>query len=675
MSSIGPESESNQDLTGTEPRLFEPDEDNEINETLAIAEQAEPIVSDEPSEPKSVSSERSRAADIIGSLLIEASLISAEQLRRVRRIQDRLPNPTDIVSVLEELRIATREDIREALKSLRCRIPIPLGLLLVELAYIREAELKVALSIQKGRPHEGLGSILVSCHSMTEDQLVEVLSIQLGIERVIPSDAEIDPQLWQQSKWLRAYNLVPIGKRDRNIVLAFADPLNSKHVEAARRIFGKDIIIGLAGITEIHEAIDRLNVQKRKAAVFAESDIVETVNQILKDATASNTSDIHIEPQKHQLQVRFRQDGVLVNYRTFPLEVAPALTSRLKVMAKLDIAEKRRHQDGRMYFDSNEAPVDLRISTYVSVHGETVVLRILNTRSQLLNIRQLGMGPRMLQSYVDNALDAPSGVVIITGPTGSGKTTTLYSSVHYLNRPHTSIITAEDPVEYVVDGVTQCSINPRIGLTFEDTLKSIVRQDPDVIVIGEIRDTFSAETAIQAALTGHKILTTFHTEDSIGGVVRLLNMEIEAFLVSSTVVSVLAQRLIRRICPHCFEEERLGTHQLSRLGYELRDAEGLTFRVGRGCKECYFTGYRGRVAVFELLTLNQQVKDAILLKKTSYEIRRLSTETTGLVTLLEDAIYKAVQGMTTFEEIIRTIPRLGKPRHISEIRRLIGEVH
>jgi type IV pilus assembly protein PilB len=246
--------------------------------------------------------------------------------------------------------------------------------------------------------------------------------------------------------------------------------------------------------------------------------------------------------------------------------------------------------------------------------------------------------------------------------------------VHYLNRPHTSIITAEDPVEYVVEGVTQCSINPKIGLTFEDTLKHIVRQDPDVIVIGEIRDTFSAQTAIQAALTGHKVLTTLHTEDSIGGVVRLLNMEIEAFLVSSTVVSVLAQRLVRRVCQHCGQEEPLNSHQLTRLGFEPNDNQGLAFKVGRGCAECRFTGYRGRVAVFELLTLNQQVKDAILSKKTSYEIRRLSVETTGLVTLLEDAILKAVQGQTSFDEIIRQIPRLGRPRQTSEIRRLLGEI-
>ena len=631
--------------------------DQGSNQTIAAAER--------PIEP----------ADIIGNLLVETGLLNADQLRRVRRIQDRLPNTTNLVTVLEELRLATREQVRAALKSKKCRIPVRLTDLLVELGYIRETDLKLALSIQKERPHQKIGTILVEINALREESLVEILSIQLGLEQLDPKTTTIDPQFWQESKWLRANELIPIGRRGVAVVVAFADPLNKKQVEAAKKVFGKDIIIGISGKREIQEAIERNNVQRPKAAfAFVENVIIETVNQILRDAISSNASDIHLEPQKNHLQVRFRQDGVLVNYQTFPSEISSPLTSRLKVMAKMDIAEKRRHQDGRLLFEDNGHAVDFRISTYVCVYGETIVLRILNTRSQLLNIKQLGMGPRMLQTFLECALDAPSGVVIVTGPTGSGKTTTLYSSVHYLNHPNTSIITAEDPVEYVVSGVTQCSINPRIGLTFEDTLKHIVRQDPDVIVIGEIRDTFSAETAIQAALTGHKVLTTFHTEDSIGGLVRLLNMNIEAFLVSSTVVSVLAQRLVRRVCPNCSEDEAIGTHQLARLGYSTKDLQGLTFKVGRGCNDCHFVGYKGRVAVFELLTLNDQVKDAVISKKSSYEIRRLSTETTGLVTLLEDAIYKAVQGLTTFDEIMRQIPRLDRPRHISEIRRLLGEI-
>jgi type IV pilus assembly protein PilB len=229
-------------------------------------------------------------------------------------------------------------------------------------------------------------------------------------------------------------------------------------------------------------------------------------------------------------------------------------------------------------------------------------------------------------------------------------------------------------VEYIVDGISQCSINPKINVTYEDTLKHIVRQDPDVIVIGEIRDQFSAETAIQAALTGHKVLTTFHTEDSIGGLLRLLNMNIEAFLISSTVISVVAQRLVRRVCPHCAKDHPLTPQEIRRLGYEPREAMGLTLKIGTGCPKCRFRGYSGRVAVFELLVLNELVKDAILARRTSYEIRRISVESSGLVTLLEDAIYKAAEGLTSYEEIIRRIPRLSKPRPLSVIQQhLKGE--
>jgi type IV pilus assembly protein PilB len=613
-------------------------------------------------------------ADIIGGMLVEAGLMSADQLRRVRRIQERVPTPTSLVAIIEELRLGARDQVREALKSRKRRIPVRLTDLLIELGYIRDSDMKLALSIQKERPAQKIGSILVETRALTEERLVEILAIQLGIERLDLRSCMLDPQIWQDLKWLRANDLIPVERRGTSVVVAFADPLNRKQVEAAQKAFGRDLIVGIAGRTEIQDAIDHQNQQKPRAFAFGENVVVETVNQILRAAVNSNTSDIHIEPQKNNLHVRFRQDGVLVKYQTFPLEAAPALTSRLKVMAKMDIAEKRRHQDGRLLFEDGGIGVDLRISTYASIHGETIVLRLLNTRSQLLDIKQLGMGPRMLQNYLESALDVPSGVVIVTGPTGSGKTTTLYSSVHYLNHPHTSIITAEDPVEYVVEGVTQCSINPRIGLTYEDTLKHIVRQDPDVIVIGEVRDTFSAETAIQAALTGHKVLTTFHTEDSIGGLVRLLNMNIEAFLVSSTVVSVLAQRLVRKVCPYCAEDEPVGVHQIARLGYATRDLQDLRFKIGRGCNDCHFLGYKGRIAVFELLTLNDQVKDAVLSRKSSYEIRRMSMETTGLVTLLEDALYKAMQGLTTFDEIMRQVPRLDRPRPISEIRRLLGEI-
>jgi len=389
-------------------------------------------------------------------------------------------------------------------------------------------------------------------------------------------------------------------------------------------------------------------------------------------AIADGVSDIHLEPLKDKLRVRMRQDGVLIPREDLPRDILRPLVSRLKVMAGADIAERRRHQDGRIIFEHGSNKIDLRVSFYGTVFGEKTVLRLLNNRSRLLDVSEIGMTPRTLENFRENVLDNPSGVVLVTGPTGSGKTTTLYGSINYLNNPNTSIITAEDPVEYVIEGINQCSINTKIGVTYEETLRHIVRQDPDVIVIGEIRDKFSADTAIQAALTGHKVLTTFHTEDSIGGLLRLLHMDIEAFLISSTVVCVVAQRLLRRVCTRCGEDHELTPDEIRRLGYNPADVRRLTFQRGSGCPECNFLGYRGRVGVFEVLVLDEQVRDALINRKTSFEIRRICNQSTGMVSLLEDGIVKASQGHTSFEEILRTLPRLGKPRPLPELHRLLG---
>jgi len=614
------------------------------------------------------------AGDSIAELLVSGGHLTSEQLKYGRRILSKLPSRTSLISVLQELHFVTPEKVRETLRE--NLVKIPLGELLVELGCLRESDLKMALSIQREKPGTKLGQILVSSRLIAEEDLIEILSCQIGFEALNPSLFAPDPDFLRAAPiaWFRNNDCAPLSRRNGAVVMAFADPMDQRQIEAARRLFGDNLVVGIAQREEIQQALNRLESarQRGSAPQATENIVVQTVNEILSDAADNNVSDVHIEPMKEYLRVRFRKDGVLVAYKDMPLDIAPSLTSRIKIMASADIAEKRRHQDGRIAFDYKGNPLDIRVSTYGTIFGETIVMRLLNNRSQVLDIRDIGMAPLIQERYIEDALDTPSGVVIITGPTGSGKTTTLYASVQHLNNPQTSIITAEDPVEYVIEGISQCSINPKINVTFEDTLKHMVRQDPDIMVIGEIRDPFSAETAIQAALTGHKVLTTFHTEDSIGGLLRLLNMNIEAFLISSTVVSVVAQRLLRRLCPHCSESQPLTAQQLRRLRYETKDMPSLTFKVGRGCARCRYTGYMGRIPVFELLVLNEPVKDAIIARKTSYEIRRLSTETTGLVTLLEDAIYKALQGFTSCEEIIRQVPRLAKPRPIGELRRLLG---
>ncbi len=618
--------------------------------------------------------DQSATSTTIGELLVRCGLVTPDQLAYAKRIKAKLGGARTLLAVLEGLHFVAPEQVRETLRA--NRISVPLGGLLVELGYIGESELEMALSLQSDRPGSRLGSIIVESRYLTEEDLVQVLSMQLGFERLDPLSSSPDPEILRLApfRWYRSNDLLPLGRRGDSIVVAFADPLNRQQVEWARRVFGENLIIGIACRREVREAIDRVEHGRKPetAGPISENAIVQTINQIIADAAEMMASDVHLEPQKDRLRIRFRQDGVLIHYKDFSLDMTAPLVSRLKILAKADIAEKRRHQDGRISFEWQGLALDIRLSTYVTINGETIVLRLLNNRKQLRDLKELGMAPRVLQRYTEDVLDAPSGVVIVTGPTGSGKTTTLYASVNYLNNPQTSIITAEDPVEYIIDGISQCSINPKINVTYQDTLKHIVRQDPDVIVIGEIRDLFSAETAIKAALTGHKVLTTFHTEDSIGGLLRLLNMDIEAFLISSTVVSVVAQRLVRRVCPQCAEDQALTPHQARRLGYEPRDLQGYSMKVSRGCSRCRFTGYSGRIVVLELLVLNEQVRDALIARKTSYEIRRIGTETTGMVTLLEDGILKALQGLTTLDELIRTIPRLSKPRPINKIRTLLG---
>jgi type IV pilus assembly protein PilB len=403
------------------------------------------------------------------------------------------------------------------------------------------------------------------------------------------------------------------------------------------------------------------------------STVVGTVNAIILGAIKNRASDIHIEPMEDRLQVRFREDGVLNHFNDYSREIIPALTSRMKILCQADITEKRRHQGGRIMFEYDEGQLDLRVSFFVTIHGEKIVLRLLNRKQELYDLQSIGLAPRMLARFLEDAVYQPSGVVLVTGPTGSGKTSTVYSCIHALKSPQVSIITAEEPVEYVIEGVAQCSIDPKIDLTFEETLRHIVRQDPDVIVIGEIRDSYSAEVAVQAALTGHKVLSTFHTEDSIGGLIRLLNMDIAPFLVSSTVVSVLAQRLLRRVCPHCAVDTKPTPVQLQRLRCTQNDLQPGHFKKGRGCRECKQSGYRGRIGVFELLVLDERVRTAILERKTSYEIRSISIEYSGLTTLVEDGLVKAAAGITTLDEVLRCLPLFSPPRPLVELRRLAGE--
>ncbi|HAS51995.1 MAG TPA: secretion system protein E [Gammaproteobacteria bacterium] len=615
----------------------------------------------------------------IAKFLVEDGVLTQEQLAYALRVRAKLSTERPLLSILNEIGYVSPEQQRTTLR--KHRISVRIGALLVELGYLREQDLRAALSLQReAGTGQKLGDILLENHFIEENKLIEVLADQLGFPQITPDLGDIDRKLLEKANpnWYQQRNLLPIRIEDRRILVAFADPLDQRIRQEVTRLFGLEVTPLITSKRAIRETLDAYKRQGQNLAVPTlqvdeTKQVVKMAHTMLLDAMNAQASDIHIEPMKNEVRIRFRCDGVLAIYKTFDKRLAPAFANRIKILGKADIAERRRHQDGHIAFEdpNNGRQIDIRVSVYVTVYGEKIVLRLLR-KAQLVPLEQIGMFPRTLSRFYDDALDLPSGIIMITGPTGTGKTTTLYSAVNYLNSIDRCIITVEDPVEYIIEGIAQCSLNPKIDVTFETTLPHILRQDPDVIVLGEIRDRFSADAAIQAALTGHKVLTTFHTEDTIGGLLRLMNMDIETFMISSTVVSVLAQRLLRRVCPNCAEPYQPNSTELQRLGYKRHDLDGTTFRQGRGCAHCHHTGYRGRVGVFELLVLNVSVKDAILQKCTSHEIRRISLETSGMVTLMEDGLVKASRGDTTLAEVFRYLPRLDKPRPLIELKRLVG---
>ncbi len=606
--------------------------------------------------------------------LVNKAYLTDKQIEYARRVQSKLEQSRPLLQVIKELKYITDDQIGKALRE--HPVSIRIGELLVELGYITASDLNVALAIQaEEKSTRKLGEILIECQFIQEQALVEGLSLQLGVPFVQPEWGTIDRKLFARVplKWYDMHHLLPIRAKGGAITVAFADPLDQEELQAARQVFGDRLVTAIACKSAIQEAVLKAQRAEMKKQVSAldEQFIVKLVDDIILAAVQRDASDVHLEPLKAHLRVRFRQDGVLMHFEDYPPETAPAVASRIKVLCEVDITEKRRHQGGRFFFDHPDGQLDIRASFYVTVHGEKVVLRLLNRHGQLRKIGDLGLSGRIQKRFVEEALDLPSGVLLFTGPTGSGKTTTVYSCLHHIANPQMSIVTAEEPVEYVIDGISQCSINPKIGLTYEETLRHILRQDPDVIVIGEIRDNFSAEVAVQAALTGHKVLTTFHTEDSVGGLIRLLNMSIEAFMISSTVVSVMSQRLLRKVCPFCATPHKPTAQELQRLGYSFNDITGAQLQKGQGCSNCQHSGYRGRVGIYELLILDQLVRDAILEHRPSKELRQISTDSAGLITLLEDGINKAAEGVTTIDELLRSLPRLQSPRPMAELRRLI----
>ncbi len=522
---------------------------------------------------------------------------------------------------------------------------------------------------------ERLGEALVALGAVTTEDVLRALARQQNLQFLsrdeLPSALPVVKNL--SAKYLRQYAVCPVSVENGLLTVATADPLNPLVVDDLQQSTGLAVKLVVSAPDAIGEAIDRTydgaatplqrivegmedeggaagdeDVNHLRDMAF-EAPVVRLVNLLIENAIGAEASDIHIEPFEDTLRVRYRLDGILFEQEAPPRRLQAAVTSRIKLMAEMNIAERRLPQDGRIRVTLHGRRVDIRVSTMPTVHGESIVMRLLDRASVFLPLEKLGFAPDTLARF-DALIKRPHGILLVTGPTGSGKTTTLYGALDKINSTDLKIITVEDPVEYQLKGVNQIPVKPKIGLTFATGLRHIVRQDPDVILIGEIRDLETAEIAIQAALTGHLVFSTLHTNDAPGAITRLQDMGVEPYLVASVLEGVLAQRLLRRVCQACRTPDAPNAADLEALGIE--GAAGAELWRGRGCDECRGTGYRGRTGIYELFPITEDARSLILRRAPSRDIRREAVEH-GMVTLRLDGWRKACAGVTTVEEILR----------------------
>jgi len=604
-------------------------------------------------------------------MLIDDGLLTVTQVKKAARVQAKLGGSKLLATIFVELGMITEDEHRRVVckhgRSFR------LGDLFCELGYVSLAQLRQAEEALRQAPGTKIGDIFRQLGMVDDRQLAQALSEQLGLPLVHVDLDTVDRKLLSQFsvKFMRMHMTVPYEEGSSRVSIATSNPLHNPAIEEIERRLHKKSRVVIAAESALIALLDKLETAGGKESEQHDQ-VADIVDSILLAAIREGASDIHIEPMEVHTRIRLRLDGVLIHKMDLPGELAHRVVARLKVLASMDISDCRRHQDGRFTREVGHETADYRVSTYVSLYGENMVMRVLRSAGGLKNLEQISMSRGLLDRFKYEALDVPTGVILITGPTGSGKTTTLYAAIDYLNRPTTKIITVEDPVEYIVPGIIQCSVDAVAGRSFDESLKAVVRQDPDVIVMGEVRDRASAQVAVQASLTGHKVLTTFHTEDSIGGLLRLIDMGIETFLISSTVVSILAQRLIRTICPDCRQAYMPNRRIANIIGLGDAALKGHTFYRGTGCATCYGTGYHGRTALHELLVLNEDVREAILAQRPSHEVRKISCESTNLLSLMENGLYKVLQGLTTVEEVYRVVPRTDSHRTVEDIYKLMG---
>jgi general secretion pathway protein E len=564
----------------------------------------------------------------------------------------------------------------------------PLGQILQQKFSLSPDRLEEGLRIQKEKGGR-LGEILIRIKAVKEEEVLEALGIQLSLSywpTLEPHQLDLALLSKVPIGFAKRHELLPVshenlpaGQAGGRVIVAIADPLNLFALDDLRVVLADDVVpVIVSGKKILHcinqvydravadsaeqvvedlgaESLDRLASELEEPQDLLEATdeapIIRLVNSLLFEAVKERASDIHFEPYEKDLVVRYRIDGVLYNILTPPKRFQSSIISRIKIMASLDIAEKRLPQDGRIGIKIAGRAVDIRVSVIPTAHGERVVLRLLDKGTRLFGLEEIGLDADQLR-IMDQIIRMSHGILLVTGPTGSGKSTTLYGALSKINSPDINIITIEDPVEYQIKGIGQIQVNPKISLTFANGLRSILRQDPDVIMVGEIRDVETAEIAIHASLTGHLVFSTLHTNDAAGAITRLIDMGIEPFLVSSSLIAILAQRLVRLICPECRQGYRPVADELVKLGLNQKEAKSVTLYRGVGCNHCMKTGYRWRTGIYETLLVDDVIRSLILSKTDANTIRSRAMEK-GMLTLRQDGARKVLAGLTTTEEVLR----------------------
>jgi type IV pilus assembly protein PilB len=579
-------------------------------------------------------------------------------------------------------------------------MPVRIGELLLKEKRVTPEQLQEALNYQKANGGK-LGHNLVKLGYVKDEEITALLSKQYGVPSINLSEFDIDPLVIKliPGETAQKYQIIPVSRSGATLTIAMTDPTNVFAMDDIKFMTGYNVEPVVASEAAVVEALAKYYSMKAAAAgpslsgpsalevatkaleelpqidaadvevledleeisVEAlarqgeEAPVIRLVNVMLMSAISKGASDIHIEPYEKEMRVRYRIDGVLYNIMAPPMKYRDPIAARVKILAKLDIAEKRLPQDGRIkirYSDNGrQKEIDFRVSCLPTLFGEKIVLRLLDRDKLMLDMTKLGFESESLQKF-EAAIERPWGMVLVTGPTGSGKTNTLYSSISRINKPETNIMTAEDPVEFNLPGINQVQIRENIGLNFAAALRSFLRQDPNIILVGEIRDFETAEIAVKAALTGHLVLSTLHTNDAPSTVNRLMNMGIEPFLVASSVNLICAQRLVRRVCSNCKEPSPLPPAALTKVGFSPDDARSVVIQKGAGCEKCNNTGYKGRVGLYEVMELTDEVKELVLVGASSLELRKKAVEE-GMLTLRQSGLRKIKDGMTTLEEVLR----------------------